>query len=222
MKERPIIFDAESVRAILAGSKTQTRRVIKPQPGHRIYWNPIVYRGHGGWTDEHGMPVRCPYGKNGDRLWVREAHTFADVGFDRKPGTHDVSWSEAVWVDYRADEARQVVNVTLEQADYVESWIADREVDGDGDNWRSPLYMPRWASRITLEIVDLGAERLQEISGRDCVEEGCLIQSRLPDEDEFTFRGGFRNRWDAINARRGFGWDTDPWVWVIEFRRVTP
>lgn len=204
-KERPIIFDAESVRAILDGSKRQTRRVIKPQPTHKIYWNPIVYRGYAGWTDEHGRPYPCPYGKLGDRLWVREPHTYAGV---RSP-----LYDTVVSVDYRADDKRIDFVVGEEIGETVEAWIADREVDGDGDNWRSPIYMPRWASRITLEITDVRVESLHSVDEDDLLAEGAWSTGTGAWE-------WFIPRWDSINKRRGFGWDANPWVFVVDFRRA--
>lgn len=173
MKEHPILFSTPMVRAILEGRKTQTRRVIKPQPCSNVvccgsFWRPR------------------PYGNVSDRLWVRE------------------TWAPSP--PYRS--------VVLYRASY----------DGNPEwvKWKSPLHMPRWATRLTLEIVHLRVERVQEISGNDAREEGVAFLSH----DETTPRSSdervqqFCVLWDSINAKRGFGWAQNPWVWVIGFKRV--
>jgi len=162
MKARPIIMDAESVRGILGGRKTQTRR-------------PIL-RGN----------LRCPYGQPGDLLWVRETFRVKIVeSYSRKGPV----WQR--FVLYRADR------------DLPSSRF---------DRWRSPITMPRWASRITLCVVNVRLEGLQEITEADAVAEGC--------PDGVNPREWFRQRWDTLNARRGFSWDVNPWVWVIEFENA--
>lgn len=203
MKERPIVFSTEMVRTILEGRKTQTRRLLKPQPG-QIRWAAVVVNGYGGWVDEHGRPCPCPYGRPGDRLWVRERHTFADTnGEDR------------VTVHY-SDETEATVEVSMDAAEKVAWWIEDREVDGDGNNWRSPIHMPRWASRITLEIINVRAERLQEISLADALAEGIQWQPGQRSAPVLDYAA----LWDSINSKRGWGWEKNPWVWVLAFTRV--
>lgn len=171
MKERPIIFNSDEVRAILDGRKTMMRRVIKPQPyeiAYRdVYGNEesaCFWRGeeHEDWP----RPKDCPYGGPGDRLWVKETWRLPYGGPNR-------------WVDYKADDAR------------------------DGFKWRSPVRMPRWASRIMLEIVSIRVERLQDISEEDAKREGAELH------------GG----WNANETELGYRWDANPWVWVIEFKR---
>lgn len=186
MKERPIIFSDLSVRAILDGRKTQTRRVIKNAP--EILDRPeimpaLVESYKAAW-------LKISPFQPGDRLWVRE--TWAD----NVPGCPS-------GISYRADHQ-----------------------DGRGDGpaspmkWRSPIFMPRLASRITLEVLSVRVERLQEIDKKDefgqHVDGGAWAEGfRCPNPT-----AAFMLYWDSLNAKRGFGWDANPWVWVIEFRRV--
>lgn len=206
MSERPIIFSGPMVTAILGGRKTQTRRIVKQFPT----WGHVQELSDGSWEhseggfDHHVRSARCPYGRPGDRLWVREVAAW-DPKF-REPGD--------VW--YRADP----------------KW--DEPGSGyypDNKNWRSPIHMPKWASRITLEVMSVRVERLQAITEEDARAEGitdggclncgepepCVCAFPTPDA-----RDAFIGLWDSINAKRGHAWDTNPWVWVIEFRQVTP
>jgi hypothetical protein len=203
IKERPIIFSGEMVNAIRNNNKTQTRRVIKPQFGKTWGYgirnqDPDYYSVHVDIREPNGewKWLRCPYGRRGDRLWVREtwAHDCPHCT-DHLCGNPDHIW-------YRANETPLVAD----------SFAGDAR-------WRSPIHMPRWASRLTLEIVAVRVERLQDISDRDCVLEGCFIQTKLPDEKEYSFRGGYRNLWNLINGKR-YPWDSNPWVWVVEFKRL--
>lgn len=190
MRERPIIFSGEMVRAILEGRKTQTRRVVKPQPpldewGVSKPWQTDAF-------EVNGRDYRCPYGLPGDRLWVRE--TFSPDYFDAQ-SRHA----------YRADW-------TLESGEFVPE-----------PKWTPSIHMPRWASRITLEVTDVRVERVQDISNSDIYAEGILPPD--PDEpgpydpDEGA-RSAFKDLWWSINAKRGYGWEKNPWVWVVEFKRV--
>jgi len=178
--ERQIIFSGEMVRAILEGRKTQTRRVIKPQPIDKLW-----------------MAV-CPYGERGWRLWVRESWRPADLG--RVPG-------ERQPIQYRADEA------TLERHYHV----APAAYFPGEAKWRPSIHMPRWASRITLEVVAVRVERVQDIREDDAFAEGICGGDWLGDPV-----GEFAKLWDTLNQSRGFGWSVNPWVWVIEFKRVQP
>jgi len=196
MKERPILFSDAMVRAILDGRKTQTRRVVKPQPIGRI--DPVFsYTPNGleiAFGPENlranGCPRwwRCPYGKPGDRLWVREAwrqdHGESNFDYlaDGKPGS-----------------------------------ILDEEFDRW--KWRPSIHMPRSASRILLEITGVRVERVQDISRVDARAEGCTAQTGRRSK---TPEGAFRELWDSINADRNYGCDVNPWVWVVEFKRVQP
>ena len=181
MKERPIIFSGEMVRAILDGRKTQTRRVIKPQPDHiHTFQKGILLPQIG------DKEIRCPYGQPGDRLWVRETWAKNNPVLDAK-------------VCYRAD---------LMSPDL-------------GKPWKPSIYMPRWASRITLEIVNVRVERVQEITEADVIAEGIgaftLARGVLSDAPPDP-RWKFIELWNSINANRGYGWEINPWVWVIEFK----
>lgn len=187
-KERPILFNAEMVRAILDGRKTQTRRPVKPQPpetavevihasGKSVDGNdwkfiarplPSVQHAVTGW-------IKCPFGLPGDRLWVRE------------------TWSTSAngWI-YKAD------GIDLSDA------LSLR--------WKPSIHMPRWASRITLEVVSVRVERVQGISEGDIIKEGC------PDE-YLLGRNWLKPAWDNIYGNT-FSWESNPWVWVVEFERV--
>ena len=200
MKERPIIFSAPMVRAILAGTKTQTRRAVKPQPKP---WGcgGLQVPGYCSSTAESfrsGMPIfMSKFGKPGDRLWVRESHWwFID---ERDPVT---GYTPPL--------------LTIDDVSY--------RADGDDGRtaWRSPIHMPRWASRITLEITGVRVERLQDISEADAMAEGCELECMTPTGDDSGSAiygpGGYRALWESINGPGS--WAANPWVWVVEFRRV--
>lgn len=200
MKERPIIFSPEMVIAILDGRKTQTRRVIKPQPSKYIdgepHWNIGGYR----LRKEVSNPLPRPY-NIGDRMWVRESFAVGK-GYDwLKPGL--MPWERCAlrkW--YKADQEQ-----------------IDLESRG---RWRPSIHMPRWASRITLEITNVRVERVRDISTADIYKEGITdtypgCSERLGGRQEYLNRE-FANLWNSINEKRGFGWDVNPWVWVVEFK----
>ena len=223
MKERPLIFTGESVRAILAGRKTQTRRVIKPQPvrdatAWAIYWERANHEGQYGpsaWSlNEHVPPdvlLHSPYGVPGDRLWVRE------------------TWCEA------APEHRDVSGVR--QAFHRANSAKDRGGEGEAIRqeyirlgypykWKSPMFMPRWASRLLLEVVAVRVERLQSITDADAKAEGAsgrlVMFTRWPgreDPGDWTAQEEFESAWEQINGKR-HPWSSNPWVWVIEFKRI--
>jgi hypothetical protein len=219
VKERPILFSGPMVRAIVEDRKTQTRRAVKSWPpqvilpsevrGDFIFAATIAPAGayeptinpYGAvsvtaWNGEK-LGVKpgeffwdCPYGRLGDRLWVRETW-----GEDSVTG-----WSEfhrremdADFLVFRADGERK------------------------GVRWRPSIHMPRANSRITLEITGVRVERLQEISEQDAKAEGA---DPMKNQGEYAYRGGFEELWDSINGPRGLGWVANPWVWVLEFRRV--
>ena len=190
MKERPIIFSTDMVRAILDGRKTQTRRILKyapiPEPARFIKWSSNEYapQSNSGkmFLERSWRPRKCPYGQVGDRLWVRE--TFA------------LDEDDQVVVFYRA---------------------TDHETCGP---WKPSIFMPRWASRIDLQITKIKVDRVQDINEEDAITEGCLNTndpSSGVDWCQGFARACFCNLWDSINAKRGYGWDVNPWVWVIEF-----
>lgn len=222
MSEKPILFSAPMVRAILDGAKTQTRRVVKPQPinvpgGAHIDPYDHDYSAFTVWTSDNRMCLHCggdrkemahwrsPYGKPGDHLWVRETWGVAPCYNEFKPSL--IPLSSAFHVDYRADPERF------------------RDPGVHVDKWRPSIHMPRWASRILLRVTDIRVERIQNMPFHDIRAEGVSC----PTHD---FESGFCTSpcadlakawidlWDSINAKRGFGWESNPWVWVVEFERI--
>jgi hypothetical protein len=211
VKEHPIIFSAAMVRAIFEGRKTQTRRIVKP-PKWSMPWgmNEIsLWNGAPTIPDDDDATyfIECPYGKPGDRLWVRETWRPVpiEISTHKKPNT------------FLTDAGREF----------------REDSDGPGP-WKSPIYMPRWASRITLEIVSVRVERLQEISETDCWAEGLEACDGMFDEKVYAmakrmqsdgYNGTFEDAkpsyaclWESINGRGS--WDANPWVWCLEFKRV--
>ena len=193
MTERPILFSAPMVRAILAGTKTQTRRALRWQPDMSPGEPPFDYQEGPGW------PGRCPYGEPGDVLWVRETHALV-----RAP--------DFTSVIYRADGAEHpcddALGIDPEPCDRMSPAAAKRW------RWRPSIHMPRRACRLRLLVTDVRVRRVQSISEEDARAEGV----RPPEHQ--TARGAFADLWDSINAKRGFGWREDPWVWVVSFERV--
>lgn len=219
MKEHPIVFSGPMVRAILKGQKTQTRRMVKPQPEQepQDVWEvweckrpngQVTYGacgvGVGASPDDHtglwafsakgvsvGKPRRCPHGIPGDRLWVRETFfkTIDNEHHDR-PG-----------ISYAADN----------EALYLGHWKK-----------RPSIHMPRWACRITLDIKAVRVERLQDISEEDAVAEGAsgpmpaLVMDDITEVGPMTFIDGFIGLWEDIHDKGA--WGLNPWVWVIEFK----
>jgi len=227
--EHPILFSGEMVRAIMEGRKTQTRRVIKPQPND-IRESPFV---KSGIEDTHGYEIKRKYAP-GDRLWVRE--TFIPDPPD------DDSWDYNMYSDgciHNMDE----IPARFKNPKYV---IYRAPLDfGPGLKWQPSIFMPRWASRITLEVVNVRVERVQEISEEDCCKEiGAPLKWEGEGDEPYhrDMRTVFRNLWNSINAKRYpkssrapkkidktieqetkkefYSWDANPWVWVIEFRKV--
>jgi hypothetical protein len=180
MTERPILFSAPMVRAILEGRKTQTRRVVNPQPSSGVRTSVFV---GSGVEDGHGREIRPRYGVPGDRLWVRE--TWAEPSGNR-PDIYR----------YRADFH-----------DHADTRI----------RWRPSIHMPRAACRIGLYINAVRIERLQAITDADAIAEG--IDGKTLGQPP---RLDYANLWNQLNEKRGFGWDVNPWVWVIDFSAVAP
>ena len=243
VKERPILFSAPMVRAILEGRKTVTRRVVKATKAHADGFM-MLDHGNGWWpynafgdftSDHQGMeyPIACPYGKPGDRLWVRETWA-ADAQMD---GIAPRDLSQGEPIQYPADGAVRQTGCAM---------ITPGKV-------RPSIHMPRWVSRILLEITDVRVERLQDITEDQAKAEGCFFT----DYGQACFHGGgirgaieceypaskHQQRpgwmWDKTNSheqcldstRNAFGnlwnsvggdWGANPWVWVVEFERVTP
>jgi hypothetical protein len=182
MKEHSICCTSSEVQAILAGRKTQMRKVVKPQPGSGVRLSVSV---QSGLEDGHGREIKCPYAV-GDHLWVKEAWVWAG-GYVRYAATDDIH------------ELRKV---------------------------RSPALMPRWASRITLEITDVRVERLWAITEEDAKAEGfseewAYLNAIGSSAIIFYTVDAFAAYWSSINAKRpGCTWLDDPWVWVVNFKRV--
>jgi len=202
MKERPILFSGEMVRAILDGRKTQTRRIVKPG------WIPLVeevLRVNGKWVfDVLEGELKSPFGRPGDHLWVRET-----AGSTKGNGITTV---------YRADGVKD------DSGERTGWWFGDRFIHGEF-GWIPSIHMPRSKSRITLEITDVRVERLQEISEADAKAEGIDPQwpykvEMVEDGDSVT-RAQFSDLWDSVYEYDGpRGWDANPWVWVIDFKKI--
>ena len=199
MKESPIPFKGDMVRAVLSGQKTQTRRPMKPIPVYPDAFGGLRREIHDGqvhfWASGAELPAhkfRCPYGQPGDRLWVRERWA-ADMSFDDLPPR--MLPPRGMPIYYHA---------TAQCMDY---------------KWRPSIHMPRWASRITLEITDIRVERVQNIHEEDAIAEGIDPRklSYLSGERAVT---KFSVLWNSIYAADGLGWDINPWVLVIAFKRV--
>jgi hypothetical protein len=233
MKERPILFSAPMVRALLAGTKTVTRRAVKSAP---VHVTPFIGRDDLP-THEFGLHlhtdrviekhVRCPYGEPGDRLWVRETWQYADWTEDGHP-----------YIRCAADDSRRlcerVPSEWSERLSSVWSELSAPEnfaIDGRAADrcWRPSIFMPRWASRITLEVVSVRVERLHEITEEDARSEGVepTIYERkvYPSKHAATverrsYRDGFELLWIAINGSQS--WAANPFVWRVEFRRIQP
>ena len=230
MKERPILFNGEMVRAILAGHKTQTRRPIRglgnvwhvdrllgdwplsrdPEPTPTGSWE---WRLQTDVDDYADFRMNCPFGIPGDRLWVREtwAH-YQTIDAIRSPdGRYRQEVSDGL-AGYRADGCD-----TIEEFRSHVSFMSDFSptiVVINGDKWRPSIHMPRWASRITLEVTGVRVERVQEISESDAQAEGI---ARGP----YGVPGRFADTWNDLYAKKGLGWDVNPYVWVVEFRMVS-
>lgn len=224
MKEHPILFSAPMIRAILDGSKTQTRRIVKGLPD-----GVTMHRYYGAYTDGSlgGPPrkslanslgwfvpeagdlwpcndedrIQCPYGAVGDQLWVRE------------------TWQ--TWTEFNNKRADAISTEARLRLNY----------PADGNAWdariRPSIHMPRWASRITLEIVSVRVERLQNISEADAIAEGidgpmcAAAVGKAPSRRTLlpVAVHGYAHLWESINGAGS--WEANPWVWAIEFKRVT-
>ncbi|HBO2163797.1 TPA: hypothetical protein ACKP3D_000821 [Pseudomonas aeruginosa] len=205
-RERPILFNDQMVRAILEGRKTVTRRVVKDTGFYAIdaaiHGNDVALR------EREALSTRCPFGQPGDRLWVREAWQGPLISDEEQAANQ--SW----WKDMTKfqDPAHCAYRASGDDNEYV---------DPDGYfhcKWKPSIHMPRWASRILLEITAVRVERLQDITPNQCIAEGAWRE-----KDKELGRGqeaiaAFADLWRST----GGDWDANPWVWVVEFKRVTP
>jgi hypothetical protein len=195
MKEHPIIFSLEMVKAILEGRKTQTRRIIKGRFADRLtnLINTSGFEGEAFLNRIAQLDGNCPYGQIGDRLWIRESFSawFVDC----------LHWYE-ISKDMRTRK-------NCEQLFYrATHWYPD-----DDQKWVSARFMPKWATRIWLEIINIRVERIQNISLDDIFAEGCPSHINMP-------LHWFQPLWDKLNAKRSYDWKLNPWVWVIKFKQL--
>lgn len=200
MKESPITFNGDMVRAILAGQKTKTRRIIKGRPSK---------------TQQDAL--FCPYGHPSDRLWVQEAWYYEMHMHDMTAGEPNLPGGlYSHRCIYRADQPDYPVDIGV-----------------GGDGWCPPCRMPRWFSRITLEITDVHVERVQDITNDEAIAEGAYEVRKVGDDIAHatwtmdgldwrydTPREAFAATWGSLYAADGLGWDANPWVWVVTFKRV--
>lgn len=219
MKERPILFNGPMVLAILDGRKTVTRRVVKPQPDFVANGVPARFTPDDMRLGRLGEAMRSPYGRPGDRLWVRESWL---VQRSEPCLEHERDWQELIspTIRYLADGATHRIQGNRSTGAGV--------YRGPVEKGRPSIHMPRWASRITLEITGVRVERLREIDSTDAMAEGIANLSTSEHIDyvipsvavaQHPVRA-FQLLWESINGAGN--WDANPWVWVVEFKRVTP
>lgn len=214
MTERPILFNGAMVRALLDGRKTQTRRIVKPQfPIDAVPTEMCAVTSEGWQTSGHSgfwcddcdpndeARVRCEFGVPGDRLWVRE--TFCRIDGQTQP---------SIETDYRATYTHG-------------ARLGDSL--GIKKKWTPSIFMPRHASRITLEITNVRVERLQAINEIDAINEGIektesgywSLYGQAEVDGTYSARTSFRALWESINSPDA--WNDNPWVWVVEFKRLS-
>lgn len=209
-KERPILFQGSMIRAVLQDRKTVTRRLVKATKAHADGFM-MLDHGKGWWpynafgdfaSDHEGMeyPIACPYGKLGDRLWVRETCFINDY---REASVPEQERADCE-IHYRADG------------------IPDFEGEEELIRWRPSIHMPRWASRILLEVTDVRVERLQDITEEQALAEGIKKHSdggyHVEDGKHFSDSPveSFACLWSSV----GGDWDANPWVWCVSFKRI--
>lgn len=199
MAEKPILFNTEMVRAILDGRKTQTRRIMKRQPpeGEKVeydeYYNMLLI---------HNVPAWYGPFEVDDVLWVRE--TWKSATGDPAGGGYALFDTYVYKADGKAKDDYPVDELMVE------------------DRWRPSIHMPRQAARLFLRVKGVRVERLQDISGKDCVAEGCDADM-LSEVGEDFIRGVFNGIWDSTIKKKDqplYGWDANPWVWVIAFEKM--
>ena len=204
MKETGIIMSGNHPKLILDGIKTMTRRVIKPQPFEVSQQSQLI-RLREGDPYLRTAEYYCPYGQVGDRLWVRENFFYGGGFYDNR--TCNIRYAvDNVEIKYKIPDGYSW--------DKTCKWCYTK-LDGSHPI-RPSIFMPRWASRITLEITEVRVERLQEISDSDCQAEGC--QYPQWHGSHTSWKGAYKALWDSLNAKRGYGWEVNPWLWVISFK----
>ena len=204
---------------------------MKPQPviqGNRVIWEhrkEKAYSNCGLGGDYDLFKWGCPYGRSGDHLWVRETFCLEQqVESDQLPPFSDGRpiqyWSDGI--PCAREMAERWIQPHYKATDPTPE-LAYEDTDGDPTvRWNPSIHMPRWASRILLEITDIRVERVKDISAQDCVHEGILASSNQdPCDIAGQLKDNFRDVWNSIYAKKGFGWEVNPWVWVIEFRRIS-
>lgn len=220
MKERPILMHQRSVLGIFEGRKTQTRRIMKLQPqSEHVVWS--FSEGHSGlgwycWEEEYpedGAVLRkCPYGIPGDRLWVRENWMAGCALY----GTKKVQM--CVYLDSNGKpgpDDRMAPNIPETTRSNAMLWKK-----------KPSIHMPRWASRLTLEITGIRVERVQDISDADCIKEGIQVDAcnhAIREDDDIAWgsaQGLFAELWDDTNGKGA--WARNDWTWVVDFKKVTP
>ena len=215
MRERPILFNPEMVKAIQEGRKTMTRRIITPQPKNEwteimpvieVGWNTSLFFFYNPNDFDDGDDRRCPYGEVGDFLYLKEAHyrygQWYMNGFSK---TGRQKWRFA-----------SPDNMPFRYIDNPPDIVRPNSYRSLGWYKRSPLFMPKKYARYWYEITGIRAERLNEISLEDIWKEGILEIIYNPLRD----RALFKALWDSINAAIGYSWDSNCWVWVIEFKEI--
>ncbi|QAV46700.1 hypothetical protein [Pantoea agglomerans] len=254
MRERPIIFNADMVRAVLDGRKTQTRRIVNGVPSSHDFHGWVLSststkdEGKACWAIgkspllNQPIRVRCPFGEVGDRLWVKETWSVVSHAFD----------DDGLMIDYVPDRPAKAVHEkpfgrgyysghAIYAADGGFTWGDDDGCVDGRSCWKPSIHMPRWASRITLEITGVRVERLNSINEHDAIAEGLAEISKdgrtykygVPDRDGYPGTDDFGWPWHEwerypISAysklwKSIYGdesWQANPWVWVIEFKRV--
>lgn len=227
MNWHSIIFSSKMVRAILEGKKSQTRRVLKKQPGFVFYGNEKYTWKVSGGDYSKDKNLKCRYGKPGDFLWVKEKYALSV--FDPETFERDTKnpndWDPPIY------EATNNGGEWMEEM-VTENGLVSKPIDAP---WRNPLFMPRWVSRLHLKIVNVDLQKLHNISEDDIRKEGIFLPpqftgiingepvendawwdvDRQEMKDPWSF---FAEDWDMVNAKRGYPWKMNPWVWVVEFQ----
>jgi len=222
--EKPILYNTAMVKAVLSGRKTQTRRVIKPQPYKHKYgsigmfvWR-WLYKKKYEFQDQQNWINACPYGQVGDRLWVRERFCIGEiVAGDSLPEEED-----PIYIEQLADSKCAIPY----------EYAISNDIGIENVKWKPSIFMRREYSRTNLEITNIRVERVQDITPEDALAEGINMESEHAlmciDIADSSYNNSLPNNspekavfiklWDSINQKRGYGWDVNPWVWVVEFK----